>query len=166
MTVRRRTTVAVSALVIFLATGVGTVAAQDSGRKEGNGKSWVTGGLGTGSQDLAAAASLDISWSDHIVSFRAAAVEPGLLFESGDRYNDVGLLYGHAVRWSDGIAALSGGIGVARGDLETRPSLPIAARAAWHFSPAFGIGTYWFLNINREDPFGGVTLTLELGMLR
>ncbi|MDP2497723.1 MAG: hypothetical protein Q8W44_06990 [Candidatus Palauibacterales bacterium] len=127
---------------------------------------WLTGGLGTGSEDLAAAASLDISWSDHILSLRTAAVEPGLLFESGDRYNDVGLLYGQAVRWGDGIAALSGGIGLARGDLETRPSIPIAARVAWHFSPAFGIGTYWFLNINREQPFGGVTLTIELGVLR
>lgn len=166
MTVRRRATVAVSTLVLLLVTGVGTVTAQDSGGAEGNGMMWLTGGLGTGSEDLAAAASLDISWSDHILSLRTAAVEPGLLFESGDRYNDVGLLYGHAVRWSDGIAALSGGIGVARGDLETRPSIPIAARAAWHFSPAFGIGTYWFLNINREQPFGGVTLTLELGILR
>lgn len=150
----------------FLSLSVVPLAAQDPGGEKGVGMIWVTGGLGTGSQDLAAAASLDVSWSDHLLSLRTAAVEPGLLFESGDRYNDVGLLYGHTVRWSDGIAALSAGIGVTRGDLETRPSIPVAARAAWHFSPAFGIGSYWFLNINREQAFGGVALTLELGMLR
>ncbi len=93
-------------LAALLAPSVAPLAAQGPGEGDGDRMVWVTGGLGTGSQDLAAAASLDIAWSDHIVSLRAAGVLPGVLFETGDRYSDVGLLYGHAVRWSLGIAAL------------------------------------------------------------
>lgn len=162
---RSRIATAVATVVVLLVATAGAAPAQQGGEKAADGLLWLTGGVGLGSEGAAAVASLDVAWNEHLFSLRTA--HTGSVIGYSQRYHDVGLLYGRAVRWSEGVAALSAGLAVARGDLDgTRPSLPVAARTSWHFSPALGIGVYGFLNLNREQPFGGAALTLELGVLR
>lgn len=165
MTVRRRATVAVSALVVLLAICVGTVAAQEADGDGRDGTAWLTGGLGKGSEGIALVAGADIESSRHVVSFRTAATGP--LYDGGETYWDAGLLYGRALRWPEGLVAASAGIGVMGGwRTDDHPSIPVAARMSWHPTGVVGFGAYGFLNLNQEQSFGGVTLTVELGLLR
>ena len=154
-----------TALVILVLSVTSPLGAQEPAGKDATGKAWLTGGLGRGSEGIAAVAGADLSWGHHIVSFRTATTQPFL--GGGRRYWDAGVLYGRAVRWPEGLAALSTGMGVMGGEqTPKRPSLPVAGRVSWHPTSAFGIGGYAFLNLNREDVFGGLALTLELGMLK
>lgn len=162
---RARTAAAVATAAVLLVVTAGAAHAQQDGDRAADGLLWLTGGVGLGSEGAAAVASLDVAWNEHLFSLRTAHTSSVIGYSQ--RYHDVGLLYGRAVRWSEGVAALSAGPGVARGDVEgVQPSLSIAARTAWHFSPALGIGGYVFMNFNRDQPFGGAALTLELGVLR
>lgn len=152
-------------LVVLVLSVTSPLGAQEPAGKDATGMAWLTGGLGRGSEGIAAVAGADLSWEHHLVSFRTAATGP--LFNGGQTYWDAGLLYGRALRWPDGLVAASAGIGVMGGSrTDDHPSIPLAVRMSWHQTTWLGLGAYAFLNFNEEQSFGGVTLTVELGLLR
>jgi hypothetical protein len=134
---------------------------------------FVHAGLGAGGGGFAFSAGADLGVRNHLVSLRAAATAE--LF--GDDFSDVAILYGRSSRWSSGMLALSTGLalvqgtrcdGVFGGCIETsaRFGVPLAARLGLYPLRFLGVGLYGFANFNSEQPFGGVTLIVEVGRVR
>lgn len=135
------------------------------GGQYGGDGAWLTGGIGKGSEGIAAIAGLNVASVPHLVSVRTATTGP--ILDGGETFWDTGILYGRALRWPEGFAAASAGVGVMGGHrTDEHLSVPVAARVSWHLTSWLGFGAYGFVNINQEQPFGGVTLSVEMGMLR
>ncbi len=133
----------------------------------------VHAGLGAGGGGFAATAGADYGVGNHLVSLRVAATAE--LF--GDDFHDVAILYGRSSRWSRGMLALSTGVALVQGtrcdgvfggcrETPARFGVPLAARLGLYPLRFLGVGVYGFANINSEQPFGGVALTVEVGRVR
>lgn len=165
MSFRRRAPLVASATFVLCCLSAAPLASQDVAGQDGDDGAWLTGGIGKGTEGIAAVAGVNVASAPHILSFRTATTGPVL--DGGETFWDAGLLYGRALRWPEGLAAASAGVGVMGGHrTDDHLSVPVAARVSWHLTSWLGFGAYGFVNINREQPFGGVTLSMELGLLR
>jgi len=155
-------------LILLAASGPRPASAQDTDPAGRDGMVWLTTGLGVGSEGAAAAVSANIAWEEHVLSARGSAT--ALLFDDG--FGDFGLLYGRTAVSENAMLGASAGLGVVdgahSGSYAAGPTvgIPVSARAAWHPLPVIGLGTYLFGNLNLEQPFAGLVLTVNLGWLQ
>lgn len=108
----------------------------------------------------------------HVFSLRTTSTAP----TPADETWDVGLLYGRAVfirsfvlSASTGVAVVSGtryrslfGSGPGRA-MDTMIGFPLEGTAVWSPVSALAVGVRAFANVNTEQPFGGIGLTVHVG---
>ncbi len=142
---------------------------------------WCTLGIGTGagleSSSLPVAFNLNLTYRHirNMFSFRIATTSKIL----GSDLNDYGLLYGYTITTSAFFSSLGAGVAIVSGTLRgglfsndknksigPTIGLPLEAQLFWHPSSAFGLGLYFFADINPEKTFDGVTLSIQFGKLR
>jgi len=111
----------------------------------------------------------------HVFSLRAASTDPTF----GQETWDVGVLYGRALfvdafmlSASTGVAMVGGrryktlfgdGAGTA---METAIGFPLEGALVWEAAPVLALGIRGFANVNTEQPFGGMGVTVRIGRVR
>lgn len=133
---------------------------------------WVSLGLGGGSEGFAGSLESAVQVNRHLLSLRSAIVAN--IFDDG--FWDFAVLYGRATRWPRGQAAASIGLAIVDGErcaglsgctpVSAVLGFPIAAQVFWRPMVVVGVGLYGFANLNSEQSFAGVTLSLQFGKLR
>ena len=141
---------------------------------------WFYAGLGFGSHVFAASAGGNVKHVRFLGTLRATFMGTPFrgFLSGGEEVYDVGLLFGYCPLGSLSVAA---GIGWAGGgryyevDLWGRGRPPeyfdaVGVPIEVQFTPvkggAVGLGIVGYANINPEESFGGVTVGIELGMLK
>ncbi len=145
---------------------------------------WFNGGLGRSSLgSVGGSTGMSIQLKKMMFSMRATAnSEGGGILDGGDEFFDVGLLIGIATQrlknnasFLVGIARVAGSryietsdsfFGGKRVDIVPTIGFPIESQLFFKLSGWFGMGLNIYLNLNREETFGGITLNLMLGKLR
>jgi hypothetical protein len=166
-------------MVVVCFAGANSFGAQQS-LHENNSRYWFGGGLGISSLgDIAGSADACIQSKAILFSLRLTANSAGLF---RDEFFDIGLLIGPVTRSRNGHASI--GIGIsqvtgsrceglnifstrsARKDITPTIGLPIEAQLFRNMTDNLAIGFYVYGNVNAEENFGGVTLSLQFGKLR
>ncbi|GAA5520856.1 hypothetical protein LQ318_03890 [Aliifodinibius salicampi] len=112
----------------------------------------------------------------NLLSFRGCATTE--IF--GDEYWDIGLLYGWAsseydyhVSFSSGIAVIGGSRSegglfsdTPRDVISAQFGIPLEGQFFWRPFGNVGLGLYGFANLNAEQTFAGLALSVQLGKLR
>jgi hypothetical protein len=135
----------------------------------------VSGGLGTGTRDIALKLAASVGGPRREVILRWAAVTDFELFAPATLTRDVAVLVAfrdeHARSWYRGAV----GIGHVRSSTDgcypecpggSGVGLAFQADAAWAPARAFGLGAQLFGNMNTVDTFLGIALNLHLGTMR
>ncbi len=142
---------------------------------EGN-RYWVNTGLGVGTNGMALIAGTHYQFGPNLLSFRGCVTTEVL----GDEFWDIGLLYGWAsseydyhISFSSGIAVMGGSRSegglfsdTPREVISAQFGVPLEGQLFWRPSGNFGLGLYGFANLNTEQSFGGLALSVQLGKLR
>jgi len=140
---------------------------------------WASAGLGVGALNshgdpaFAGRAALSYRFRHNLLTVRSTV--DARLF--GDSFWDVGILYGRAKHGPRETTSFSVGVGAAGGERgegifsnvthqATTIAIPIEMQVFWIPTSVFGIGVCGFANINHEESFVGVVLTVEVGKLR
>ena len=139
---------------------------------------WVNFGAGSGtiSEDaFALSANATYQFGKNLLTLRAAGT--GELF--GKSIGDNGLLYGLALEQKRVFISVGAGIAFVEGSIShglfsTREpekigptiGIPLEIQLFWRPARFLGIGLYGFANLNPEESFAGVSLSLQLGKLR
>jgi hypothetical protein len=133
---------------------------------------WATGAVGLSSHGFGLASTAAVRFRRAFVRVRYAHAEELL----GDWAYDVGLLAGVAVARSPRVQVAAGAgigrVGGQRGCLLCRSAeIPKVVgvladlEARWAVTRFFGVSAYSYLDVNKEESFGGVTVGLYLGRL-
>lgn len=135
---------------------------------------WLNIGPAIGtSGSLSGIASVSYQFGTHLLSLRGSVT--GEVF--GDHFSDISLLYGRAtthpsyhVSFAAGIARVTGqrneGLFGPKEKLSATIGFPSEMQIYWKPASFFGLGITGFTNINREQSFAGMALSLQLGKLR
>lgn len=137
---------------------------------------WVNTGLGVGTNGMALIAGTHYQSGPNLLSFRGSATAE--IF--GDEFWDIGLLYGWAsseydyhISFSSGIAVIGGSRSegglfsdTPREVISAQLGVPLEGQFFWRPFSNFGLGLYGFANLNTEQPFAGLALSVQLGKLR
>ncbi len=135
--------------------------------------SWFYGGLGYGSPGYAANASVNVKYGRYLGILRGAFNAPIGFFE-GDEVHDIGLLVGwYPLKYfsvATGFAWVGGHRWYPDGWFgTTEPFSTLGIPIEVQFSPLqsriIGLGVNAYGNIS-EEPFGGVTVGIQLGKLK
>ncbi len=144
---------------------------------------WINAGLGVSSMgSFGGNAGLSIQYGKLIYTLRGTANSEEYL-RGGDEFFDVGLLIGIASETQKSHASISIGIAIVTGsryqktpsffgfggksvDIIPTIGLPIESQLFLKLSRSIGMGFNIYLNINKEEPFGGITLNLLLGKVK
>jgi hypothetical protein len=143
---------------------------------------WLNVGIGRSSMGgFAGSANISIQFNKYLVSLRATGnTETTDFLSSGDEFYDIGLLFGIAPLRSEMLVSAAIGIALVGGSRDTGESswffgnvgrenigtnigLPIEIQIFQRLSSYMGIGAYIYANINNEESFGGIALSLQLG---
>lgn len=141
---------------------------------------WISAGGGFGGLrgreegDIALAGQVSAHWQRgrRVLSLRAATVTDiciGIGNNDDCEQQDVGLLIGWGTTGRTGLSSIGVGVAAVRGgdDGETvAVGLPLQIQFLFDVGGVAGLGLYGFANINAEQSFGGVTLSLSLGDLQ
>lgn len=136
---------------------------------------WVSAGLGVGAlnsggADTYYAGQVSAHWQRgrQILSLRGAGVAGICIFENDCNKADIGLLVGVGTTGSAGHASVGAGIALVPGteDFFSTVGLPLQAQFLFDVGGVVGLGLYAFLDINPEQTFGGITLSLSAGDLQ
>ena len=96
----------------------------------------------------------------------------------GDQLADIGLLYGREsstdsfhFSFAAGLGRVTGergegGLFGSREDISPTIGIPLELQCNWEPSNYFGLGLTGFANINIEQFFAGIALSVQLGKLR
>ncbi len=127
---------------------------------------WATVGLGRGTHGAAALVSLNVASGAHFLSARATG-DFGITTTPSQ--GDYGVLYGRTMRWPLGYAQASIGLAYVQNEFEDdRPDvvgIPVSVGGAITPLPVVGLGLQAFGNLNETESFGGVVLTVEVGLV-
>lgn len=145
---------------------------------------WLNGGLGFSSLgSLAGSAAFSIKFNRLMLSVRTTANSECVeLFCGGDEFYDYGILVGFASATQKSHLSISAGIARVTGsrfegdpglfgsgkrtNINPTVGLPVELQYFAKLSRIFGLGIYFFANVNREKSFGGLTIGLQLGKLK
>lgn len=138
---------------------------------------WISAGggfgtfLGRGEEDRALAGQVSVHWQRgrQVLSLRAATVTYICIDENdycGQR--DVGFLIGWGTTGNAGHASIGVGIAAVPSEEEFfhTVGLPLQAQFLFAVGGVIGLGLYGFADINAEQSFGGITLSLSVGNLQ
>ncbi|MCX6175682.1 MAG: hypothetical protein NTZ27_13090 [Ignavibacteriales bacterium] len=140
---------------------------------------WATVGVGLSSigygssTSFALNANITYQFDRNILSLRVAG--GGEVF--GKSLIDYGLLYGYSLNSTSFFLSIGAGLAIVFGikdnglfnkgeNIGPTVGLPIEAQLFWRPLAAFGLGLYFFADVNTEDLFAGATLSLQFGKLR
>lgn len=137
---------------------------------------WVNTGLGVGTIGMALIAGTHYQFGPNLLSIRGSVTAE--IF--GDEFWDIGLLYGWAsseydyhVSFSSGIAIMGGSrsegglfSNTPREVISAQFGVPLEGQFYWRPFRYFGLGLYGFANLNIEQLFAGLALSVQLGKLR
>lgn len=135
---------------------------------------WVNAGLGVGTDDISGFVIASYQKGNNLLSIRGALSGDMI---SGDEFWDIGVLYGRATSQQRYHASISAGLAIVGGkrdygwsssgnDVPLTVGLPLKAQLNWLPTSVLGIGLQGFANINPEQSFAGLALSLQLGKLR
>jgi hypothetical protein len=140
---------------------------------------WGTLGVGIGAKtdenSLPLAFNLNFTYRHNLNLFSFRLTSVGVLFDR--TLNDYGLLYGYTLTSSALFTSIGAGVALVSGtksngvfgkteNLGTNIGLPLEARLFWHPIVPFGLGLYFFADINPKKTFEGITLSIQIGKLR
>lgn len=146
---------------------------ENTSNPDNNNRFWINAGLGVGTLGGAGIASTSYQFGLHLLSIRGAVTFEIL----GDDFWDIGMLYGLATSKQNYHASISSGMAVMGGSrsagffeqsevISRQIGFPLEGQLFWWPSNVFGLGLNGFVNLNMEQTFAGLTLTLQLGKLR
>jgi len=141
---------------------------------------WFYGGLGFGSHELAAGAGANVKYLRFLGTLRATFMGTisGGIFGPSEEVYDVGLLLGYcplrSLSIATGVAKVAGerhfGWDLWRGGEPPEYFETFGVPFEIQFTPVkgriVGLGIVGHGNINSEESFGGVTVGIELGILK
>jgi hypothetical protein len=139
---------------------------------------WIEFGLGGGSVgEGGGSGCLNVNYQFGRNLCSARIIGCGELF--GRTLNDYSFLYNHVFNSSALLITFGGGLGIVTGhishglfsdkdpeDIAPVIGLPLEARLFFRPLSFLGLGLFGFANINAEESFYGVTLSLALGKMR
>ena len=164
-------------VLVLLTAGLGasSAAAQASPQQAAGAHYWIYAGPSLTTLGIGASGGVAVEVDRHVFSVRATSTDPSF----GQETWDVGILYGRALpvqsftfSASTGVAVVSGtryGSLFGRGtgtDLDTMIGFPLEGTITWTPTRVLGVGVRGFANVNTEQPFGGLGVTLHVGRLR
>lgn len=160
-----RFVVTLGALVVAFGAPLGAQAPQGATSSQAL---WASAGVGPGTEAAAVLVSLRYSRGGHLLSARTAG---SFGISEGEGRTDFGLLYGRRVRWHTLYAHASAGAAFVvheEADVETSGGLgiPLSVGVGWAPVPFVGLGLEAFGDVNPTEHFGGIVLTVELGLIR
>lgn len=136
---------------------------------------WVQGGpsvttLGTGLQ-----AELMVDYNNHLFSISTTSTD----VDFGTETWDIALIYGQSMNYHSFYLSAGTGVAVLGGDgysdlfgrgtktsIETTIGFPLRGQISWQPIHFLGISINSFFNVNTEQPFGGVGVSLRVGKLQ
>ncbi len=135
---------------------------------------WVHGGPSITTLGTGVSGGVVFDYNRHVFSLRTTSTDTNY----GTETWDIALLYGRSVRYktlyiSGGVgAAVTGGtkysqlLGSTNGEqMETMIGFPLEGHLSWEPTNFLALGLYSFVNVNTEQPFGGLGVTLRIGRL-
>lgn len=154
-------------LLPLLAGTSGTLFAQTGDERRPGNRLWATVGIGPGTTAVAGFGALRYATGPHLVSIRAAN-DAGIT--TGGSHTDVGVLYGRTKRWSDVYLQASVGLAYvvhddAGGEGVDGVGVPLSVGAGWTPLPVLGLGLEAFGDVNGTEFFGGLTVTVDVGLV-
>ena len=136
---------------------------------------WIHGGPSVTSLGIGSQAGLAIDYNDHLFSIGATSTDLG--FRNGTW--DIALTYGRSMNYRSFYLSAGTGVAVVGGNgysdlfgrgtkapLETTIGFPLRGQISWQPIQFLGVGINSFLNVNTEQPFGGVGVSLRVGRLQ
>ena len=140
---------------------------------------WATVGIGLGTigdgkgTSFSLNANIAYQFDKNMLSLRV--VDVGKVF--GKNLTDYGLLYGYSLNSTSFFSSIGAGFAIVSGikdnglfnkseNIGPTVGLPIEAKLFWRPITAFGLGLYFFADVNPENFFAGTTLSLQFGKLR
>jgi|YelNatPaOPRAMG01_1025707.scaffolds.fasta_scaffold00561_5 hypothetical protein len=139
---------------------------------------WATVGIGLGAMgdkgtSFSLNANITYQFDKNMLSLRV--VDVGKVF--GKNLTDFGLLYGYSLNSTSFFSSIGAGFAIVSEikdnglfnkseNIGPTIGLPIEAQLFWRPITAFGLGLYFFADVNPENFFVGTTLSLQFGKLR
>ncbi|MBP3191704.1 hypothetical protein [Natronogracilivirga saccharolytica] len=130
---------------------------------------------GITTQGPGSATGISYEFNRHILSARIASTDP--LW--GDDVWDIAVMYGRAAMIgpfyaNTGVgASIVGGNqyprligGDPEGKMDRILGFPLEGNVSWLVTDYTALGLYSFINVNTNQPFGGLALSLQIGRLR
>lgn len=166
---------AAAMLVVGLLLSCSTAVGQSAERTTGGVRYWAHVGPSITTLGIGGSVGLAAEADRHVFSLRAASTDPTF----GQETWDVGVLYGRALfvrtftfSASTGVAIVGGrryktlfGSGPSEA-LETAIGFPLEGTLVWEAAPVLSLGVRGFANVNTEQPFGGMGVTVRIGRMR
>ena len=161
-------------LTLFLGTAT-AVTAQELEQEHTQTRYWVHYTQGFSTMGAGSAVGLSVDYSRHVFSIRTSATDR----IPGNGTWDVGMMYGRSVFL--GSMYVSGGVGFsviageqysgliggnADGTMEPMLAFPVEGHLSFPLTRFAAIGVYSFLNINTNQPFGGVGAAIRIGRVK
>lgn len=159
-------------LPFVFVTSISASYSQGAQKVDSNIRYWVQGGpslttLGTGLQ-----AGLMVDYNDHLFSISTTSTD----LDFGTETWDTALIYGRSMRYQSLYLSAGTGVAVVGGDgysdlfgrgtknsIETSIGFPLRGAISWQPMPFFAFGINSFLNVNTEQPFGGIGISVKVG---
>lgn len=135
-------------------------------------KYWIQAGNSVTTLGPGINGGITFDFNNHVLSLRTVSTD----MNYGTETWDVALLYGRSMTYqslyfSAGVgASVIGGKSYSRlfgsensTKIETTMGFPLEGRVSWEPTGFVALGVYSFANVNTEQPFGGIGLSIRLG---
>lgn len=133
---------------------------------------WFYGGPSATTLGIGSQVGLAIDHKNHLFSIDATSTDLGFRNETWD----IALTYGRTMSYRSLYLSAATGMAVVGGNgysdlfgkgtrtpLETTIGFPLRGQISWRPINFFGIGMNSFFNVNTEQPFGGIGVSLSVG---
>ncbi len=126
--------------------------------------------LGPGS-----AMGIGVEFNRHIFSVRTAATDTQPMHDTWDiavMYGRAGTIGSYYISGSTGAAIIAGEQypnlfgGESEGAMDPMLAFPLEGELSWPVNDMLALGIYALMNVNTNQPFGGLGLTVRLGKIK
>ncbi len=135
---------------------------------------WIYGGPSVTTLGIGLQAELAVDYNNHL--FLISTTRTDLDF--GDETWDVALIYGQSMNYRSFYLSAGTGVAVIGGEgysdlfgrgtktsIETTIGFPLRGQISWQPVRFLGLGINSFFNVNTEQPFGGIGVSVKVGKL-
>ena len=136
---------------------------------------WIYGGPSVTTLGIGSQAGLAIDYSNHLFSIGTTSTD----FDFRNETWDIALTYGRSMNYRSFYLSAGTGVAVVGGNgysnlfgkgtktpFETTIGFPLRGQISWQPIQFLGVGIKSFFNVNTEQPFGGVGVSLRVGRLQ